>query len=88
MYIPELKLAFEFDGTYWHADPRFFKDTDVIRQSNKTAKEIWEYDNNKIIQAKEKGITLYRIKEFEWKNDKESTKEYIRRIVNESSTNC
>lgn len=30
IYLPEKKLAIEFDGTYWHADPRFFDENDEI----------------------------------------------------------
>jgi len=30
IYLPEKKLAFEFDGTYWHADKRFYKADDIV----------------------------------------------------------
>ena len=38
--LPELKLAFEFDGKYWHMDSRIFDETDYNSVKGKTAKEI------------------------------------------------
>ena len=35
IYLPDLKLGFEFDGTYWHADPRFYKENDIIEHKKK-----------------------------------------------------
>jgi hypothetical protein len=81
IYLPELKLAFEFDGTYWHADPRFFKETDIISPKNLTAKEIWDKDENKIKDCENIGITLYRIKEYDWKNNSEQIKLFIQDII-------
>lgn len=40
-YIPKLRIGFEFDGTYWHADPRFFVSDSRFRSGN-TAEEIWK----------------------------------------------
>lgn len=57
--LPKLKLAFEFDGTYWHMDSRVYESTDFNIHKNCTAKEIWEYDNQKIILCKEKGYKLF-----------------------------
>lgn len=72
-YLPELNLAFEFDGLYFHADPRLFKPDDKIaKRGNKTAKEIWEYDSQKNIDCQENGITLVRIKELDWKQNKQA----------------
>lgn len=73
VYLPELKLAFEFDGKYWHADDRYFKGDDIMRQKLNeepiTAKMIWEYDLNKIKLCEEKGVLLVRVKEYDWDND-------------------
>lgn len=79
--LPELKLAFEFDGTYWHADSRIFVENDVISQKQMTAKEIWEYDNNKVLLAESKGIKLIRIKELDWVNDNINTKMFIKNLI-------
>ena len=46
--IKELKLIIEFNGTYWHADSRFYKETDLIKKKQKTAKEIWSDDEKRL----------------------------------------
>lgn len=81
VYLPELHLGFEFDGTYWHADSRVFEPTDIISQKQMTAKEIWEYDNNKVLLAESKGIKLIRIKELDWVNDNINTKMFIKNLI-------
>jgi len=50
IYIPELKLAFEFNGLYWHSDK--YKDKN--------------YHNNKHKLCKEKDIELFQIWEDDW----------------------
>jgi len=81
IYLPDLKLGFEFDGVYWHADSRVFEPTDIISQKQMTAKEIWEYDNNKVLLAESKGIKLIRIKELDWVNDNINTKMFIKNLI-------
>lgn len=50
IYIPEKKLAIEFNGTYWHSD--IFKDK--------------YYHQQKTIACAKKGIRLIHIFEYEW----------------------
>ena len=45
-YIKEIKLAIEYYGTYWHASPNKYKDSEVVH-SNKTAFQIWEKDETR-----------------------------------------
>jgi hypothetical protein len=51
VYVPELKLGFEFNGLYWHSE--LFKNSD--------------YHLNKTNYFKEKGIQLIHIWEDDWK---------------------
>lgn len=88
VYLPDLKLAFEFDGTYWHADSRFYKPEDIIDKKKLTAKEVWEQDKFKEDLCISKNIKLYRIKEYDWLENNINTKEFIRRKINENSNNC
>lgn len=83
VYIPDLKLAFEFDGTYWHANPRFYNENDIIK--NSSASKIWERDKNKDILCETKNIKLIRIKEYDWLNDNDNIKHYIKEIINEKN---
>lgn len=62
IYIPELNVAFEFDGAYWH--------------SNKIKDK--SYHLKKTDMCKEKGVKLFHILESEWKDDKDCTKKLIK----------
>lgn len=55
-FILELNLCIEFNGTYYHGDPRIFNENDYPNPHNKniTAKEIWENDNKRYKMLKEK----------------------------------
>ena len=70
IYIPELKLAFEFNGTYWHSD------------LNKEEK----YHQNKVLSCARLGIRLIHIYEYEWNNKetREKLMELIKRILSSS----
>lgn len=52
IYVPQLKIAFEFDGLYWH--------NEINKESN--------YHLNKTIECERKGIKLFHIFEDEWVN--------------------
>lgn len=79
IYLPDLKIGFEFDGTFWHADPRFYKPGDLIKEQ--TAAQIWEKDEVKNKLAESIGIKLIRIKEYDWVNNQEEIKEYIKSLI-------
>lgn len=52
IYLPDLKLAFEFDGNYYHSS--MFERVDAL------------YHRRKTQQCEEKGIRLIHIFEYEW----------------------
>lgn len=88
VYIPNLKLAFEFDGTFWHMDDRIYKATDYNKKIHMTAQEIWNKDKLKDDLCKIKNVKLIHIKEYDWIKNNKNTKDFIRRKINESSNNC
>jgi len=45
----------EIFGDYWHCNPKIFKENYFHKQTNKTANEIWQYDNQKIERLENKG---------------------------------
>jgi len=70
-FILELNLCIEFNGTYFHADPRFFNENDYPNPHNKilTAKEIWKNDNNRYKKLKEyRNINTIVIWEYDYNN--------------------
>jgi len=75
--LPELHIAYEFDGVFWHMDSRFYKPTDYNPKTNRSAQETWDRDNEKIRRCAEKGLTLIRIKEYDWLTDKELIKQQL-----------
>lgn len=69
-YLPDINLAIEFNGTYWHADKRFYNATDKLVHG--TAQYIWERDENKQIECNKRGIRLISIAEYDFDIDKEN----------------
>ena len=67
IYIPEKKLAIEFNGTYWHSDK--YKDK--------------YYHRDKTLACKNNGVRLLHIFEYEWINPKQQIKikNYLKDII-------
>lgn len=62
VYIPELKIGFEYNGIYWHSDK-------IIKDKNYHLKKK-EYFN-------EKGIDVIFIDEYDWENKNDLVKSMI-----------
>ena len=62
IYLPDIKLAIEFNGRYWHNDESISK-----RVGFNTAEEYHSYKSNK---CKEQNIFLLHIDEQEWLDNK------------------
>lgn len=62
----------EFNGDYWHANPKIYKPEDVIRYRNctKTAKEIWEIDRKRL-EAISKTHEVLVVWESDFKSNRE-----------------
>jgi hypothetical protein len=67
IYLPELNLAIEYNGLYWHSE---------LKGKDKN------YHLNKTKECKEKGIKLIHIFEDEWINKKEIVKSIISSKIN------
>lgn len=77
VYLPELKLGFEFQGDLWHANPLFYDENFVHPVNGKTYSEIHEKDEHKMKVAHERGITLIYVWENDWTENKRMTKKKI-----------
>ena len=66
IYLPELKLAFEYDGKYWHQ----------LKEEKEPG-----YHNLKDSLAKEKNINLIHIKEEDWTKNQDETKLKIKETI-------
>lgn len=70
--IPELHIAFEFNGDYWHSDA-------VIM--SKYGLTSHEYDSMKTALCKQVGIKLIILNEHDWLHDNESMRMCLRDVI-------
>jgi len=77
IYIPELNLIIEYNGDYWHCNPKKYKPDYYHQVKNKTAKELWEYDKNKIDLIKNYGYNL----EIVWESDLKANHTIISKLI-------
>ena len=66
MYIPEKKIAIEFNGNYWHCD------------INKEPR----YHQVKTLQCSSLNVRLIHIFEYEWYNDNDKIKRFLADVFN------
>ena len=77
VFIPSLNLIIEYNGDYWHCNPKKYKSDYFNQKKQKTAKELWEYDKNKIDLIKEKGYNL----EIVWESDLKDNNTLINKLI-------
>jgi hypothetical protein len=77
IYLPELNLIIEYNGDYWHCNPKKYDENFFNKSKNKTAKEIWEYDKNKIDLIRGYGYNL----EIVWESDLKQDPSIINKII-------
>lgn len=83
-YIPEIKVAIEYNGGVFHADPRLYKDDDHCDpfRPGLNAKQIREHDKIRIDSlAKEYNVTTYIIWEMDYQNGLD-IEQFITSILN------
>lgn len=78
-YNEEFKLVVEFNGNYWHANPRIYSATDKIR--NLTAREIWKREEDRLNFLNNHAIIDKVI--VVWEGEEEQGLQEIREYVEE-----
>lgn len=81
IYIPEKRLAIEFNGDYWHMNPRKYSETDYNSQLELFAKQKWEYDKAKYDECEHNGIQLIVIWEYDWIHSREEIKNQLLEVL-------
>jgi hypothetical protein len=72
----------EFNGDYWHANPRFYSATDKIR--GRLASEIWQRDTEKLCVASNAGFRVLVVWESDFLENREKIiEDTIKWILNE-----
>jgi hypothetical protein len=73
----------EYNGDLWHANPKIYDESFINPVSKKSAVEIWNKEKHKEKVANEHGYEVFRIWEFDYKNDKEKAIEKCMKFLNQ-----
>lgn len=79
-HLVDTKIIIEINGDYWHANPKFYNENDILVYPGKKvlAKEIWNKDKKLIKIAEENNYKVITIWEDEIKNKTDiELKEYF-----------
>lgn len=78
IYVPKFNLLIEYNGDYWHCNPKKYNEDYLHIKKNKLAKEIWLYDKNKLDLSSSLGY----INEVIWESDYKKDKNIIKKLIN------
>ena len=84
--IPNKRKIIEFDGTYWHCDPRKYNSDYFHKLIKMTSQQIWDYDNYKTNLAKENGYEVLHVLELDYKKDPKRVLQKCIDFINEKIT--
>ena len=73
IYLPELNLAIEFNGSYWHSNSKYV--------NKRGFKSIEEFHNYKTRICNEKNINLLHISEHDYDTNKEEVFKHISELI-------
>jgi hypothetical protein len=83
--IPDKRKIIEFNGDYWHANPKLYESHWQHPVSKKYAREIWMEDAKKIDIAINKGYNLFVVWETDYKkNPNEIIKQCVEFLLHEN----
>lgn len=69
----ETKRAIEFNGDYWHCNPKIYNEHFYNKRNKMFAKDIWEKDKYKIKLANDFGVKVFTVWESEFLKDPNKT---------------
>lgn len=75
----------EFNGDYWHCNPKIYQPNFYNKVNKKTAYEIWSRDKRKLNLATKKGYKVITIWESDFNQDPEKTIQKCIEFINENS---
>lgn len=78
----ELNLVIEFNGTYWHCDPRFYEKHFFNKKKKLKAEEIWSYDDSRKTFLESLGYKVIVVWEHDYKENQEQTLSLLREQIN------
>lgn len=78
IYLPQLNMLIEFNGDYWHCNPKKYDKNYFNKKRSLYAKDIWKRDAEKELLAKKEGFNFLVIWEADYKKKKSII---IRKII-------
>lgn len=86
IYLNNTKILIEINGSFWHADPKKYKENDKMlfpgKKRGVLAKDIWKQDANNIKKANKNGYKVITIWEDEINKPIEELTKYIIDLLN------
>lgn len=86
-YIVDMLIGnkiIEFNGDFWHANPKLYKPTDELKPCGgptKLASTIWENEKIRLDDLRKLGYDVFVMWESEWSNERESTINKIKHFL-------
>jgi G:T-mismatch repair DNA endonuclease (very short patch repair protein) len=71
--VPEKNIIIEYNGDYWHANPKYYDKQYFNKSSELIAEDIWKRDKLKQQHATNNNFSVIVIWEDEYSNNKEKT---------------
>lgn len=82
LLIVDKKTIIEFNGDYWHCNPKQYVADYLNKKKGMYAHEIWAHDEIKRMTAESEGYRVITIWDSEYKKNKNSINELIHAIEN------
>ena len=76
--MPAHNLLIEYNGDYWHCNPIKYDELYINKKKSMSAKEIWQYDKDKLDLANKNGYTC----EVIWESDYRKDSSIIKKLIN------
>ena len=77
------KKGIEFNGDFWHCNPKDFESEDIHRIKGKKASDIWRIDECKKRLIENLGYQVLTIWESEYRKNPQQTLEKCIKFINE-----
>jgi very-short-patch-repair endonuclease len=82
----DINVIIEYNGDYWHCNPKYYKPDYFHQKKQKFAKEIWEEDQRRFNDLQAEGYKIFVIWQDEYINDKEKTLSLIKEKIRHEKT--
>jgi hypothetical protein len=85
-FVPDLNLAVEFYGDYFHANPKIYESNYIIRPGV-TAADVWYKNNTRNDAARFTGVNVFVVWERDWETDQNNSIKDLQEFVNDYCKN-